>query len=402
MNRTDPVLLHTVLIILALALSGPTGAGQDSSGQSDNGEREVAYWVAPMDSSYRRDEPGKSPMGMDLIPVYVDELGEPGRVRVANPVQQQMNLRTATARRDRLWRRIDTVGRVEPDESAIHHLHPRVEGWIQRLDVTSVGERIESGQRLFTLYSPRLVSAQDEFLQALRRGEDMLINSATQRLRTLGVQPEFIATLRETRETVENVPWFARHDGVVLQLSARHGMYVEPGDMILETVSLERVWVIAEVFARHSDWLATGHPAEIRTAYRPGKTFGSRIDYVYPLLDGPTRTVRVRLPVANAEKQLKPGMWTDVRIFAGPVDDQLIVPREALIRTGRSERLILQSEDELFEVREVVSGMESGDYVAIVEGIEAGDIVVTSGQFLIDSEASQKAGEQRLGGHHDH
>jgi len=402
MKRTDSTLLHTVLIILVLTLSGPTPARQDSSGQSDNGEREVAYWVAPMDSSYRRDEPGKSPMGMDLIPVYVDELGEPGQVRVANPVQQQMNLRTGTARRDRLWRRIDTVGQVELDESAIHHLHTRVDGWIQHIDVTSVGERIKTGQRLFTLYSPRLISAQDEFLQALRRGEGMLIESAAQRLRTLGVQPEFIARLRESRETVENVPWFARHDGVVLQLGARHGMYVEPGDTVLETVSLERVWVIADVFARHSEWLATGHPAEIRTAYSPGKTFDSRIDYVYPLLDDPTHTVRVRLPVDNAQRQLKPGMWTDVRIFAGPVDDQLIVPREALIRTGQSERVVLRIEEELFEVREVVSGMASGDYVAIVDGIEAGDVVVTSGQFLIDSEASQNAGEQRLGGHHDH
>jgi Cu(I)/Ag(I) efflux system membrane fusion protein len=384
---------------LAWATSIP--ARQDEGAQSE-GEREVAYWVAPMDPDYRRDEPGKSPMGMDLIPVYVDEITEAGQVRVSNPIQQQMNLRTATARRDRLWRRIDTVGRVQPDESAIHHLHPRVEGWIRHVDVTSVGERIEAGQRLFTLYSPRLVNAQDEFLQALRRGEDVLIESAAERLRTLGVQPEFIDALRSRRTAVENVPWFARHDGIVLELGARHGMYVEPGDMILETVSLDRVWVIADVFARHSDWLASGHPAEIRTAYRPGTTFESRIDYVYPLLDEATRTVRVRLPVDNDQGQLKPGMWADVRIFAGPVDDQLIVPREAVIRTGRSERVVLRIDDERFAVRDVVTGMESGDYVAIVEGLEAGDTVVTSGQFLLDSEASQNAGEQRLGGHHDH
>ena len=298
-----------------------------------------------------------------------------------------MNLRTFTARRDRLWRRIDTVGQVEPDESAIHHIHPRVAGWIQAVDVASDGETITAGQRLFTLYAPELVNAQEEFLQALRRGREMQIEAARGRLLTLGVQPEFIDRLAEKREVVENIPWHARHDGIVTMLGARHGMFVEPGDMLVEMVSLESVWVIAEVFDRHADWLAPGQPAEIRTTFRPGETFEARVDYVYPLLDADTRTLRVRLPVANADRLLKPGMWADVRIFAGPVENRLIVPREALIRTGQSERVVLRIEEELFELREVVSGMESGDYVAIAEGLEAGEEVVTSGQFLIDSEA---------------
>jgi membrane fusion protein, copper/silver efflux system len=397
-----------LLALLAASLPAPAQEHADHRHESsveraDNqGEREVAYWVAPMDSSYRRDEPGQSPMGMDLVPVYVDELAESGQVRIGPSVRQAMNLRTFSARRDRLWRRIDTVGRVQVDESAIHHVHPRVSGWIQAVDIASEGDTIRAGQRLFTLYAPDLVNAQEEFLQALRSGRAAQIESARERLLTLGVQSEFVDRLAETREVVSDIPWFARHDGVVTALGARHGMFVEPGETIIEMVDLSSVWVIADVFPRHANWLAQGQPVEIRTPFRPGRTFEARVDYVYPLLDTDTRTVRARIPVDNPDGLLKPGMWADARIFAGPVEDRLIIPREALIRTGQSERVVLRVEDDLFKIRNVVSGMESGDYVAIVEGLEAGEVVVTSGQFLIDSEASQNAGEQRLGGHHDH
>lgn len=401
------------LLAALLAVSGQAGLTQDHSEHGgdrqedrptneDSDEREIAYWVAPMDPNYRQDGPGKSPMGMDLIPVYVDQLEEAGQVRVNRSIQQNMNLRTTEARRDRLWRRVDTVGRVQLDESAIHHVHLRFEGWVQHIDIASEGEPVEAGQRLFTIYSSELVSAQDEYLQALRRGEPAFIESAASRLRAMGVQSGFIEQLREARETFQEVPWHAHRDGVVTRLGARHGMFVSPGDEILEITDLSSIWVIADVFARHAQWLEPGHRAEIRTAYRPGQTLTSRIDYVYPLLDPETRTVRVRLPLDNPSLQLKPGMWTDVRIFAGPVEDQLIIPREALIRTGKSERVVLRIDDDLFEVREVVSGMESGEYVAIVEGLEAGDTVVTSGQFLIDSEASRQAGHDRISGDSAH
>lgn len=402
-NRTWLLLLVVMLALPATAQDHADHQPESEAGQStEEGEREIAYWVAPMDPSYRRDEPGKSPMGMDLVPVYVDELAEPGQVRVGQAVRQDMNLRTFTARRDRLWRRIDTVGRVGSDESAIHHVHPRVAGWIHSVDIASEGESVRAGQRLFTLYAPDLVNAQEEFLQALRSGREMQRESARGRLLTLGVQPEFVDRLAEERQVVENIPWIARHDGVVTMLGARHGMFVEPGDLIIEMTDLSSVWIIADVFARHADWLAAGQPTEIRTPFLPGRTIEAKIDYIYPRLDPDTRTVRARIPVDNSDLALKPGMWADVRIFAGPVEDRLIIPREALIRTGQSERVVLRVEDDLFEIREVVSGMESGDFVAIVEGLEAGEVVVTSGQFLIDSEASQNAGEQRLGGHHDH
>ena len=433
--------LPILLLVLLLAACSP----------APEEEREVLYWYDPMHPQQRFDEPGPSPfMDMELVPRYAEEAesgpaldlsefdaagsefwtcpmhpqiredgpgrcpicsmnlvrrgnGEPGEppehIRVAPGVQQLMNLRTAEVRLSRLWRRIDTVGAVGYDQSRLHHIHSRVEGWIQEMDIAAAGDPVSAGQRLFTLYSPALVQAQEELLQALRRGEPGLINSARQRLAALGVQPAFMEDLESRGRSVTNVPWHAMRDGVVTQLNARHGMFTPPDLMILETADLSRVWVTAEVFDRNADWLAMGQPAQVRLSYRPGETLEGEIAYIYPQLDPVTRAVRVRVVLDNPGLSIRPGMWADVRILAGPVEDQIIIPREALIRTGHSERVVLREDDARFRVREVVAGMESGDYVAIREGLEPGETVVTSGQFLIDSEASLRAGHRRLEAH---
>jgi Cu(I)/Ag(I) efflux system membrane fusion protein len=374
-------------------------AGMDHSGMDQSqmdharaasggidGDREVAYWVAPMDPNFRRNEPGLSPMGMALVPVYVDELSPAGTVRVTLATQQQMNLRTATVREGRLWRHIDTVGEVVWDASQISHVHSRVAGWIGEIAIDTVGEALEEGQLLYTLYSPDLSNAQDEMLRA-RTGGAGLLASARARLSTLGVQAPVIERIEREGQAIEYVPWYAERSGVVSALGIRGGMRVTPDLEMLEIASTAPVWVIAEVTGRQVDWLAEGQVAEIRTDYRPGTGFQARIDYLYPAFDARTGTQRVRLPVAIDEPLLRPGMWVDVRIFAGPVDGQVYIPREALIRTGQSERVIVRREDELFEVREVSSGMESGEFVAILTGLRPGEIVVSSGQFLLDSEA---------------
>ncbi|OAB55203.1 hypothetical protein AY599_13585 [Leptolyngbya valderiana BDU 20041] len=366
------------------------------------GEREIAYWVAPMDPNFRRDEPGLSPMGMALVPVYVDELSPAGTVRVALATQQQMNLRTATVREGRLWRRIDTVGEVVWDASQISHVHSRVAGWIGDIAIDTVGEEIEAGQLLYTLYSPELSNAQDELLRA-RSGGAGLLESARARLRTLGVQARVIQRIEDEGRALEYLPWYAERAGVVSALGARDGMRVTPDLELIEIASTAPVWVLAEVAGRQVDWLAEGQVAEITTDFRPGTPFRARIDYLYPALDPVTRTQRVRLPVAIDDPLLKPGMWVDVRIFAGPVDGRVFIPREALIRTGKNERVIVQTDDETFEVREVSSGMESGEFVAILAGLRPGETVVRSGQFLLDSEASLSSmGESDSGDPHAH
>lgn len=383
----------SMIVMLALSACG----GNERTTQQEDG-REVLYWYDPMHPEHRFDAPGPSPfMDMDLVPRYADE-NEPGGVHVAAGIQQAMNVRTALVERGRMWRRIDTVGRVDVDESRVHHVHPRVEGWVETVGVNAVGEPVEAGQLLFTLYSPALVNAQEEFLDALRRGDAGSLRAAREKLRALDVQPEAVEALERAREVRRALPWVSRHDGIVTRLGIRHGMFVEPGDMMLELADLNSVWVHAEVFDRHAGWLATGQPAEITSSYAPGRTMESVVSYIYPVLDEVTRTVRVRIPLDNPGITLKPGAWTSVRIFAGPVDGVVMIPREALIRTGRSNRVVLRDGETRFSVREVTPGIESGDRVEIRDGLVPGEEVVVSGQFLLDSEAALRAGHGRLEG----
>lgn len=401
----------TALLMMALAaLVVPAAAQHDDHGAGESRESSPALdlgaldngeggeWTCPMHPGIRRDEPGSCPIcGMELVRRDADT--EAGHVIVGEGIRQAMNLRTEEVRHGRLWRRIDTVGEVRYDESRVHHIHPRTEGWIQALDVIAEGEPVRAGQRLFTLYSPSLVQAQEEFLHALDRGAAGMITAARERLQALDVQPEVIAWLEENRRPRQAVPWVARHDGFVSRLGVRHGMYVTPGTEIMEIADLEQVWVDAEVFDRHAQWLAEDQPAEVRFSHQPGQARETTVAWIYPRVDSATRAVRVRLVLDNPEADLRPGMWADVRILAGPADDQVYIPAEALIRTGRSVRVVVHAGDGHFQVREVTAGMRSGEFVAISAGLEPGEEVVTSGQFLIDSEANLRAAGNRLGGH---
>lgn len=323
-------------------------------------------------------------------------------VRISGPVRQAMNIRTAPVEHGRLWRRIDTVGRLQVDESTVRHLHPRVEGWIGESSVHAVGDPVEAGQRLFALYSPELVNAQDEFLRARHSGNAEMIRATRQRLAVLDVQPAVIERIERAGEPLLYLPWYARHDAYVTELNIRHGMHVTPGMEMLVMADPKTVWLIADVFAGQVDWLAPGQPVEFELPTRPGQRLQGEVAFIYPELDTTTRTARVRIVLNNDNRTLRPGDWAKVTIFGGPRDHLLYIPTEALIRTGQSTRVVIRDDDEHFSVREVHAGMESGRYTEIRHGLSEGEEVVTSGQFLIDSEASIRAGHQRLGGHHDH
>ncbi|MCC5867089.1 MAG: efflux RND transporter periplasmic adaptor subunit [Gammaproteobacteria bacterium] len=394
-----------ILMLMSIALLGACDGGGHESHESPPREtgREVLYWYDPMHPEQRFDEPGPSPfMDMDLVPRYADE-ADGARVNVAPGIQQVMNLRTTRARRGSLPRIIETVGHVGYDQSRLMHIQLRVEGWIEETHVNAVGEQITEGQLLFTLYSTELVNAQEDLLQALRRGADGTVEAARERLRALGVQDEVMTELERRGTALRAVPWLARHDGVVTELGVRRGMFVGPGQVLLETVDLSRIWLTADVFDRHADWLAPGQRAEVTIPYMPGEMRHAEIEHIYPQLDDATRTVRVRLPMDNPDTRLKPGMWSAVRIFANALDDVLMIPREALIRSGHAARVVLREDGQRFEVRQVVAGMESGDWVEIREGLAADEEIVTSGQFLLDSEAALRGGLDRLkGAEHQH
>lgn len=364
--------------------------------QADEG-REILYWVAPMDPNYRRDKPGTSPMGMDLVPVYADQQTAGGEVSIDPRIVQNLGVRTTTVERGKLWRRIDTVGYVAFDERRISHVHLRTDGWIEKLNVKSDGEAVRKGDVLFELYSRELLNAQEEYLQALRGSNDYLKRASRDRLEALGMSSEQIKEVARERTAVRNVRVLAMQDGIVHGLNVREGMYVKPMTEVLTLVDLASVWLLVDVFERQSQWVAMEQPTEVRIPYLPGRLWQGSVEFVYPTVDAKTRTLRARLQFDNPDSVLKPGMYADVRIFAGPKDNVLSVPREAVIRTGSTERVIVALGDGRFSARGVMTGIESGNWTEITDGLSEGEQVVTSGQFLIDSEASIKASFERLG-----
>lgn len=389
MNMPSPVTCLASCLLAVLLAPPPAMAAADD-------EKKILYWVAPMDANYRRDKPGKSPMGMDLVPVYADADGSDGGITIAPEVVQNLGVRTAVAERSRLWRGIDTVGYVGYDESKVSHIHLRTEGWIENLVVESEGERVTQGQRLFDLYSPELVNAQEEFVQALKLGNTGLVRASRSRLGALGIPAGQVKQLEKDRKPAQTIPVYAPQDGVVADMSVREGMYVKPANNIMSLADLSSVWLLAEIFERQADWVAVGQPAEVSLAFLPGRTWEGTVEYIYPSLDPKTRALKARLRFANEGESLKPNMYANVKIFGGPKNDVLVIPIEALIRTGREERVVIASGEGRFESRIVRAGMESGEWVEIIEGIEAGENVVVSGQFLIDSEANLKASMKRM------
>ena len=359
-------------------------------------EKEVLYWVAPMDQNYRRDKPGKSPMGMDLIPVYADAAEGNGVVNIDPQVVQNLGVRTTAAERTRLWRGIDTVGYADYDESKVSHIHLRTEGWIEKLTVQSEGERVKKGEFLFELYSPKLVNAQEELVTAIASGNKGLIRASKERLSALGVSDSQIKKLQKDKKIQQRISVYAPQDGVVSTLPVREGMFVKPSMKVMSLGDLSSIWILAEVFERQSAWVRVGQPAEVSLSYQPGKIWQGKVEYIYPDLDPKTRTLKVRLRFDNPDEMLKPNMYANIRIFGGPKEDTIVIPIEALIRTGREERVVVLLGEGRFEARPVTAGIESGDFVEILQGIEEGDLVVTSGQFLIDSEASMRASLTRM------
>jgi len=363
-------------------------------------ERSISHWVAPMDPNFRSDGPGKSPMGMDLIPVYLDEgLGSESNVpsiRINPAVVSNVGVRTAQAVRSTLHRRISAVGSIVPNENDLGHVHIRAPGWIEELVIKAVGEEVSAGDLLFRFYSPDLVSAQAEYLQTRRRGNQALIEAARERLISLGVAPDQISNIEQTGRVQRLVDVRAHHSGTVLELGAREGKYVVPADMIMNLADLSSVWVFVDLFEDEAALVEKGQAATMRLDFTSSQVWQGAIDYVYPTVDAAARTVRTRIVLDNLSGTLKPNMYVNVTIEAAPEANSLAIPQSALIRASTGDRVILALGEGRFRPARVVAGIESGDQVQILEGLAVGETVVTSGQFLIDSEASLDASLLRL------
>jgi len=403
-NNKPQIKLIAAAIIGAILGAGALNMFQGSPTSSEqgeeSGEKKPLYWVAPMDSNYRRDQPGKSPMGMDLIPVYEEDSANddfgPGAVTISPHVVNNLGVRTSPVELKTMHSEINTVGYVQYDEDQLVHIHPRVDGWIEKLFVKAAGNPVEKGQPLYTLYSPQLVNAQEELLIALNRNNKSLISAAKDRLKALQLSNDFIEQLSRDRKVQQSITFYSPQSGVVDGLKIREGFFVKPGNTLLSIGKLEQVWVEAEVFERDAILIKEGLPVSMTLDYLPGQEWAGIVDYVYPTLNSKTRTLRVRLKFDNPEHQLKPNMFAQVSIHANQGENVVLVPKEAVIRTGKQDRVVLALGDGQFKSIEVSIGRVDQENIEILEGLNEDDVVVTSAQFLIDSESSKSSDFKRM------
>jgi Cu(I)/Ag(I) efflux system membrane fusion protein len=390
-----------VVLVGAAGLAGYLLARHGTAPATEAGakpERKVLYYRNPMNPAITSDHPMKDSMGMPYIPVYAGEAEQPSIVRIDPAVAQNLGVRTAVAKQTALPRRVDTVAYIAFDESLTRRVHARAAGWVQTLAVASEGETVRAGEQLFTLFSPEAVTAEGEFLSALASGNQHLIEASKIRLAALGVPNATVQRITRARKVLRELPYFAPTAGIVEALGVRPGSYVEPGTEIMRLGSLRDVWLTADVMEAQAGWIASGTPMRVNVPALPGRTFSAKVDFIYPQLNETTRTLRVRATLPNPDGALKPHMFANATLLGAPVANAVTIPLQALIRTGKEDRVVVALGHGRFKVREVTPGITSGERVQIMKGIAAGDRVVVSGQFLIDSEANIEAASQRLNG----
>ncbi|TKJ40681.1 efflux transporter periplasmic adaptor subunit [candidate division LCP-89 bacterium B3_LCP] len=381
-----------------------------STDTSPQGERKIAYWVAPMDPDFISDQPGKSPMGMDLVPVYEDEL-QTGVVKIDPVTLQNIGVTTAHVQRRDLSVLLRTNGTVKYAESAEYRVNPKVSGWIEKLHVSRTGDVVKEGQPLLEIYSPELVSAQEEYLLALQSarvlgssgikrvssGGNDLLASAKRRLELWDISEDQIDELERTGEVRRTLTLHSPANGIVLHKNAVEGTAVKAGMDLFKIANLNPIWVEAQIFEHELPWVHTDDLVEVVSPYDPNMKLEGHVDYIYPYLDGKSRTADVRIVLPNPDLALRPNMYVDVRINSQPRQGALSILKNSVIRSGERDVVFIAMGEGKFLPREVTLGVEAGSYYEILKGLAEGSQIVTSAQFLLDSEATlQEAIQKRL------
>ena len=423
-----------ILIIVSQEIGFRSGAGVDQTGGSGlmvsealaakqelkagmvdpKTGKKIKYWASPMDPTYIRNEPGKSPMGMDLVPVYEEEgeAKEPASTIRIDPVtMQNMGVRLGRVQRKTLIKHIRTVGNITYDETKIFTVNTKFNGWIEKLYVNFVGENVKKGQPLFDIYSPDLVTAQAEYLLALRQyrslsknsysrireGAQRLLEASHTRLRYWDLTNEQIEQIGKTGKVQKTLTIYSPAFGVVTKKNAFKGHYVKKGEHQYEIVDLSSVWVDVDVYEYELPWVRKGIPADMELAYIPGKRFKGEVLFIYPYLEAKTRTVKLRLAFPNPDYQLKPGMYANVFLKSVIVRDSLVIPQEAVIDSGVRQIVFVAVGEGRFQPREVNIGLEGNenDY-QVLAGLNEGEEIVLSAQFMLDSESRLREAIQKM------
>jgi len=384
--------------------TAPAGGGPRQGAADAATGKKILYWHDPMNPQQKFDKPGKSPfMDMPLVPVYVGEEGDEGTVTISPRVQQNLGVRTAEVTLGRLTQVVEAVGSVAYNERDVALVQARSNGFVEKLYVRAPLDPVRKNQPLAEIYVPEWVAAQEEYLSAKRvaaTGLSALLEGlqegARQRMRLAGMTEDQIRLVESTGTVHARFTVSAPISGVVTELGAREGMTVMAGATLFRINGLSTVWINAEVPENIAAQVRPGNPVEARTPALPGTTFKGRVNAILPEVNLATRTLKARIEVANSNGRLVPGMFATVDFAPAVKKERLLVPTEALIRTGTRNVVIVDEGNGYFRSQDVRAGLESGEQTEIVEGLSAGERVVTSGQFLIDSEASLKGVLSRL------
>lgn len=378
------------------------------------GERKILYWYDPMHPAYKSDKPGIAPdCGMELVPKYADEGTAslpPGTVNISADKQQMMGVRTATVERKPLSRELRTTAQIAADETKTSHVHVRVPGYVEHVHVDFVGQQVTKGQPLFSLYSPDLVSTEQEYLIAKRaeqtlggapypevsEGAHSLLQSARERLRLWHISDEEIKRLDETGQVEKSLTFYAPVNGFVTDRKAFSHMAVTPEVELYTLTDYSSVWANADIYEYELPYIKVGQRVKLSLSYDPGKSYSGRISFIYPTVDPQTRTAKARIEIANPNLELKPGMFADAAIKV-EYGTKIIVPQEAVLNSGRQQTVFVVHEGGAFEPRTITVGPIVSGNVVVLSGLKEGEKIVTSGNFLIDSESRLKSAESGMG-----
>lgn len=422
MNRTIAIAAAALAVLAALAAGYWLGTRSHSSAEATpaagasvpaKSERKLLYYRNPMGLPDTSPVPKKDPMGMDYIPVYEGEEppGKAGTVKISLDKVQLLGVRTELAAERELRRAVRAVGTIQANERLLYKVTPRFEGWIEKLHVNTTGQAVTRGQPLMAVYSPELVTAQEEYLIALRAIEDSrasgpeaqavmqrMAEGVLRRLHNWGIAQSELETLRKEGKARQLLTYRSPAAGVVVQKPSVQGMRFMPGETLYEIADLSLVWLVAEVFERDLGVVKLGQQAKLRILAYPEREFAGKVVFVSPTLEPDTRTARVRIELANPGGLLKPAMYGSVDLAAGHARGKaLAIPDSAVLDSGTRQVVLVQRGEGLFEPRDVKLGMRADGYVEVLDGVGVGEPVVVRANFLIDAESNLKAALETFG-----
>ena len=377
-------------------------------------DKKILFYRNPMNPSVTSAVAAKDAMGMDYVPVYADDdknANSPsGTVKIDGITTQNINVRTAKAIQSTLSHTVRALGRVAYDEERMVHLHPKTEGWIENLNIDKTGQKVKKNTDLLSIYSPQLVASQQEYILALnnlkalenspfkdiRQGAEELANSSRERLKLLDVPMHQLKALEHSHKIKKSLHIHSPADGIVMKIGAREGQFVTPETEIYMIADLRKVWVYVDIYEYELPWVKEGDRVEMQLAGIPGKTFNGHLTYIYPYAEAKTRTIKVRLVFDNPDLLLKPDMFAEVTIYADKQENAVVIPSEAVIRSGTRNQVFIVRAPGKFEPRLVTLGLSSNGIVTVLKGVKAGEKVVTSAQFLIDSESKLREATAKM------